>query len=429
MKRVNRCTYILPILLLMQGLVQAQVEFSDVFEEKTLRADFSLAGDADEINAYLSQLIEEPHWGGRQANLDTSLRLGDFLILLKDAKTGATIYEDGFATLFEEWQDTKEAKSIKRSFPNSVIMPYPKVKSELYILKREEGLFSDTLLMVPVIPNGKEIVKTTLPDFKVDTILKNKDPRHALDIVVLAEGFRADELNKFNELSRELASTLLSSDVFAKNRKSINIYAVGAVSEDSGADNPVKDEWRNTYFGASFNTLYSDRYLMVNDVQKVRDVAALVPYDQIYIIINTDKYGGGGIYNFYSTCSAYGRSSGEVLIHEFGHGFAALADEYFYDDNFLMDYIDKESEPWQKNITTLVDFDSKWADMLPENTPVPTPKADAEDYPLGVYEGAAYVSKGVYRSSLDCRMKTNTAEDFCPVCARAIQEVIDFITE
>lgn len=429
MKLNKRIQSLLAVFVLSCTMLNAAVLFNETFEEKTLRVDFVFAGDAEEINAYLTQLIEEPHWGGRQANLDTSLRLGDFLMLLKDAETGMTIYEEGFATLFEEWQDTEEATRIQRSYPNSIIMPYPKAKSELFILKRDNGVFSDTLLSIPVVPNGKEIVKATLPSFKVDTIMQNKHPKNALDIVVLAEGFQTEEMGKFEKLSRELATTLLTSKVFAENKQSINIYSVSAVSEDSGADNPLTDDWRNTYFGASFNTLYSERYLMVTDLQKVRDVAALVPYDQIYIIINTEKYGGGGIYNFYSVCSAYGRSNEEVLIHEFGHGFAALADEYYYDDDFLIDYIDQKSEPWQKNITTLVDFDSKWADMLNKKTPIPTSVEDAEKYPLGVYEGAAYVSKGVYRSSLDCRMKTNTADDFCPVCERAIQEVLDFITE
>lgn len=415
--------------LLLPSLLIGQVTFDEVFEAKTLRVDFSLAGNSQEASAYLSQLIEEPHWGGRQANLDTSLRLGDFLMLLKDIEHNQTIYEEGFATLFEEWQDTEEATQIKRSFPNSIVMPYPKVDSKLFILRREDGVFGDTLLSIPIRPNGKEIVKATLPPFDTEIIVKNKHPKHALDIVVLAEGFQADEMGEFDKLSRELATTLLSSKVFAKNKERINIYAVRAISEDSGADNPLADDWRNTYFDASFNTLYSERYLMVKDLQKVRDVAALVPYDQIYIIINTDKYGGGGIYNFYSVCSAYGRSNEEVFIHEFGHGFAALADEYYYDDNFLIDYIDTTSEPWQKNITTLVDFESKWADMLKRNTPVPTPEGDAKRYSLGAFEGAAYVSKGVYRSSMDCRMKTNTADDFCPVCERAIQEVLDFITE
>jgi hypothetical protein len=420
---------ILLFLIVCPHFLWGQVTFDDFFEAKTLRVDFTLAGNSEETNAYLSQLIEEPHWGGRQAHLDTSLRLGDFLLLLKDAETKATIYEEGFATLFEEWQNTEEATQIQRSLPNSMVMPYPKVKAQLYILKRYQGLFVDTLLNVLIVPNGKEIVKATLPRFQVDTLVHNRQPKNALDIVVLAEGFKAEEMSEFGKLSNELAKTLLTSKAFAENKERINIYAVSTVSVDSGVDSPSQDEWKDSYFNASFNTLYSERYLMVKDIQKVRDAAALVPYDQIYIIINTEKYGGGGIYNFYSTCSAYGLSNQEVLIHEFGHGLAALADEYYYDDNMLIDYVDTTREPWQKNITTLVDLERKWGAMLEENTPVPTPEDDADKYALGVYEGAAYVSKGVYRSSMDCRMKTNTAKDFCPVCEQSILEVLDFLTK
>ncbi len=420
---------LLYLLLLLPHLLGAQINFNDYFHPKTLRVDFDLAGNAKTTNAFLFQLIEEPHWGGRQANLDTSLRLGDYLMLLQDAQNGHTIYEEGFATLFEEWQDTKEAQNISRSFPNSIVMPYPKKDAILSIIARKKGEFTDTLMLIPVSPNGKEIVKATPPPFTVDTILYNKAPQNAIDIVVIGEGFRTEEMDKFANESRALAKTLFSSKVFSKNNESINVYAVQSPSLESGADNPKKDEWINSYFDASFNTLYSERYLMVKDIRKVRDVASLVPYDQIYILVNTEKYGGGGIYNFYSICSAYGRANEQVLIHEFGHGFGALADEYYYDDDFLTDYIDQSREPWQKNITTLVDFDQKWADMLKKKTPVPTPAARAKKYPLGVFEGAAYVSKGVYRSSLDCRMKSNTAEDFCPVCERAIQEVIDFLTE
>ncbi len=409
--------------------ISAQVSFADYFENKTLRVDFTLAGDAEHTEAYLSRLLEEPHWGGRQAHLDTSLRLGDFLIILIDTESGKTIYEEGFATLFEEWQDTEEATRMKRSYPNSVILPFPKKTCRFYIIQRQNGEFTDTLMNIEINPKGKEIEKASLPHFETDTLVFKSSPKNALDIVILAEGFKDNEMDEFKKMSKELSSILMTSEVFKHNEDRINCYSVCSVSDESGADNPLNSTWKHTCFNASFNTLYSDRYLMIKDIQKVRDAAALVPYDQIYIIVNTDKYGGGGIYNFYSICSARSRSNDKVLIHEFGHGFAALADEYFYDDNVLIDFIDTTREPWQKNITTLVDLDSKWGDMIDPDTPIPTPDSLANKYPIGVYQGGAYVSQGVYRSSYDCRMKTNNAEDFCPVCQRCIQEVIDFITK
>lgn len=407
----------------------AQPSFEQYFYNKTLRVDFDLVGDTDNTEAFLSELIEEPFWGGRQNNLDNSIRLGDYLMVLKDSISQEVIYEEGFATLFEEWQATHEATQFARSFPNSVIMPYPKANATFYIVKRENNSFTDTIMAVPVISHGKEIIKKPVHAYDIDTIMINKPSHQAIDIVILGEGFTVDEMYKFEKESNELINTLLTANIFSKNKEKLNAYAIATPSMESGADHPTKDIWNNTFFNSSFNTLYSPRYLITKDIRKVRDIASLVPYDQIYILVNTERYGGGGIYNFYSICSAYGRANKQVLIHEFGHGFAALADEYYYDDNMLTDYIDLKTEPWQKNITTLVNLDEKWGNKLDKNTPVPTPAEDASKYEIGVYEGGGYVSKGVYRACPDCRMKTNTAPDFCPVCEDAIQEVIDMLTE
>lgn len=403
-------------------------QFEDHFFHKTLRIDFTLTGNAHSTQAALYRLIEEPHWGGRQAHMDTSLRLGDFLLLVQDVE-GNTVYEEGFATLFEEWQSTKEAQNITRAYPNTCLMPYPKQACDIHLLRREANIFNDTLLSFHLAPNSHMVQKSSPPHFAVDTITKNQAPNKAIDIVILAEGFQQDEMDEFRTLSQELSQTLCSAKVFNENKERINFYAVESASAESGTDNPPKDIWKNTVFDASFFTLYSDRYLMAKNIWNIRDAASLVPYDHIYIIVNTPIYGGGGIYNYYAICSAYGRSSKEVLIHEFGHSFAALADEYYYDDDMFDNYIDKTTEPWQKNITTLVDFDSKWKDMLATDVPIPTPKRKAGKYPIGVYEGAAYVSKGIYRACPDCRMKTNEAEDFCPVCERAILEVINFLCD
>ena len=406
--------------------VFAEPQFEDVFYSKTLRLDFILSGNSDTTEASFVRFLEEPYWGGRTAHLDSSLRLGDFLLLVQDLN-GATIYEEGFATLYEEWQCTKEARQLKRAYPNSCLMPYPKEACHISILKRRDNEFIDTLWTYELEPHSPIVQRSCPLSYRVDTVLYGKPSSHAVDIVILAEGFQEDEMDEFRVLSKELSRVLCTAKVFERNKDRLNFYAIESVSEDSGTDNPNNKIWKNTCFDAGFNTLYSQRYLMAQDIWSIRDAASVVSYDYIYIIVNTPVYGGGGIYNYYAICSAYGRSSKEVLIHEFGHSFAALADEYYYDDEMLINYIDKSREPWQKNITTLVDFDKKWKSMLDEGVPIPTPVGKAEKYPIGVYEGAAYVSKGVYRACPDCRMKTNEAEDFCPVCESAIQEVIDFL--
>ena len=404
----------------------SQTHFDQLFLNKTLRIDFTLSGNSENCNAALYRTIEEAYWGGRTTQLDTSLRLGDFLLMVQDENKN-TIYEEGFASLFEEWQSTAEARTMTRSFPNTCLMPSPKVNCRINIIRRQQNIFCDTLLSFDLKPQSPLIQKSSPPNYKVDTIRQKKACNKALDIVILAEGFKAHEMEEFRELSQELSKTLFSAKVFKDNKERINFYAIEAISTDSGTDNPPEDEWKHTPFDGSFYTLYSPRYLMAKNVWAIRDAAALVPYDQIYIIVNTPIYGGGGIYNYYAICSAYGQSSKEVLIHEFGHSFAALADEYDDNDGTLIDFVKQSKEPWQRNITTLVDFDKKWQHRLDKNTPIPTPLHKAKKYPIGVYEGAAYASKGVYRACPDCRMRSNGAKDFCPICESAIQEVIDFI--
>ena len=165
------------------------------------------------------------------------------------------------------------------------------------------------------------------------------------------------------------------------------------------------------------------------DIQKLYDILDGIPCESIIILANTKEYGGGGIYNNYMLSSAQGRDYKSVIVHEFGHSFAGLADEYYYDDQYVTMY-PADIEPWEQNITTMADFASKWQDMLPEGTQIPT-MADGEEVytKVGVYEGAGYQSKGVYRPVQNCRMKTNQAPGFCPVCQRAILRLVDFLTK
>ena len=153
-----------------------------------------------------------------------------------------------------------------------------------------------------------------------------------------------------------------------------------------------------------------------------------VPYEHIVILANTENYGGGGIYNSYLMSAAHNEKTRPVVVHEFGHSFAGLADEYYYDDQYETQY-PADTEPWEPNLTTLVDFDRKWKDMLPRGTKIPTKPSKKNLYTeVGVYEGGGYQSKGVYRPAQECRMKINEAPVFCPVCERAILRVINYYT-
>ena len=131
-------------------------------------------------------------------------------------------------------------------------------------------------------------------------------------------------------------------------------------------------------------------------MKTVHDMAADVPYDYLIILVNSSRYGGGGFYNFINVCTADHKLSSNVFVHEFGHGFGGLADEYYTSEVAFEDYYNLKVEPWEPNLTTLVDFDSKWRDLVDPSTPVPTPREGKYNSIVGVYEGGGYTSRGIF---------------------------------
>jgi len=197
----------------------------------------------------------------------------------------------------------------------------------------------------------------------------------------------------------------------------------------SGVDIPADSVWAETVLESGFYTFDSERYCMTSNNKTVRDLAGEVPYDQIYILTNTTKYGGGGIFNFYSLSAAGNRLSSQIIVHEFGHAFAGLGDEYFDSSTSYSDFYNPDVEPWEPNLTTLVDFDHKWKNLMDPSTPIPTPVADSMQTVLGVYEGGGYVAHGVYRPAIDCLMHTFKGDVFCKACDVAIVKMIHFYTD
>jgi len=235
-------------------------------------------------------------------------------------------------------------------------------------------------------------------------------------------------MEKFLKDAKRSAEFIFSEEPFMSHRKDFNVRAVKSYGNDSGTDIPGENIWKDTPVNSNFYTFGIERYMTTTDYQAVCDVAANAHYDQVYIIVNTDKYGGGGIYNYYSISAADNMSSRAVVIHEFGHAFGALGDEYYTSAVAYNDFFPLDVEPWAPNLTTMVNFDSKWKDMLKKKTPVPTPEAEEYENTVGVYEGGGYVAKGVFRPMIDCRMHSNDAE-FCPVCSKAIVEMIERYTK
>lgn len=265
--------------------------------------------------------------------------------------------------------------------------------------------------------------------YPVYDVLISGHPATKVDIVILPEGYTSAEMDRFKADCDKFAAGLFTFEPYTQNRSKFNIRAVLAPSAESGTDIPGDKVWKNTIINSSFYTFDSERYLMTTDNKDVRNLASNAPYDQIYILANTTKYGGGAIYNYYNMSVNSNASSAKIFVHEFGHGFAGLADEYDDGSTSFNDMYPLNVEPWEPNITTLVKFDTKWENMLSANTPIPTPLKNALPLQLGVYEGAGYVAKGVYRPTPDCLMRTFKGDKFCPVCEKAIQRMIDFYTK
>ena len=253
------------------------------------------------------------------------------------------------------------------------------------------------------------------------------DKKEKVDLVFVAEGYTAAEQDKFVADAKRFMEALFQTKPYDTRRDDFNVWAVGTISEESGTSVSGKGIYKNTALKTGYYTFGVDRYLTTQDIKPIRDAVWNVPCDAIFLLINTDTYGGGGMYNFYACGTADNDRTPTVFTHEFGHSFAGLADEYFssevaYDEEFY----NLKFEPWEPNITTLVDFDKKWKDLLPAGTPIPTPLTDQYKDGIGVFEGGGYLSKGIFRPMDHCMMRD--LKEFCPACQRAILKMIDYYT-
>ena len=260
-------------------------------------------------------------------------------------------------------------------------------------------------------------------------VVNSGDPSVNVDIVIIPEGYTEDEMESFNKDCEHFADYLFNASPFRENREKFNIWGIEAPSLESGTDIPKEDIWKKTLVNSSFYTFDLERYVMTYDNKTLRNVASNAPYDQIYVLVNSDKYGGGSIYNHYSMSVTGNKYFEFIVTHEFGHGFASLADEYYTSDVAYQDFYPLDVEPTDPNLTTLVDFEIKWKDMVADGTPIPTPDTDEYKNKVGAFEGGGYREKGIYRPAHDCTMKSLKVDNFCPVCKLTIQQIIDFYSE
>lgn len=404
--------------------------FGDHFQDKTLRVDYVFTGNATHQSIYVDELSQLPTWAGRQHHLSELPLEGNGQIVMKDLATQKCIYKTSFSSLFQEWLSTNEAKETAKGFENSFLLPYPKQAAEIEITLLSPTRKQIATLKHTVRPDDILIHKRGTAHVTPHKYLqKSGSEQDCIDVAILAEGYTEGEMDLFYRDAAATCESLFYYEPFKSMKNKFNMVAVASPSRDSGISVPRKADWKQTAFNSHFDTFYSDRYLTTSRVKSIHDALAGIPYEHIIIIVNTEEYGGGGIYNSYTLTSAHHRTFKPVVVHEFGHSFGGLGDEYFYDNNVMTDTYPLQVEPWEQNITTRVNFASKWEDMLKKNTPIPTPVANKATYPVGVYEGGGYSAKGIYRPADDCRMRTNEYPVFCPVCQRAIQRVIDFYTQ
>ncbi|WP_439184366.1 M64 family metallopeptidase [Carboxylicivirga taeanensis] len=416
-------------IVLLSACLQAQTAFDRHFVEKTMRVDFILAGNNVQQAAYLLELKQEPLWGGGQINLIDSLGYGEYRFTISDFVSMEPLYSRGFCTLFEEWRTTAEAQAVDKAFYQSITFPYPQNKVFFKLEERKKDGTYQALLSIAIDPEDPNISKEQLPQYDVVKVVDGGASANMIDFTFIAEGYKSEEMDKFVADVKRMAAYILSQEPYKTHRNKFNFWAVCSPSDDSGTDNPRGDEWRRTAVNSSFNTFYIDRYLETADVFSIRDIAACAPYDHICVLVNSEKYGGGGIYNHFSIGTADHPMAEQVMLHEIGHGFGGLADEYYTSDVAYQNFFDLKVEPWQPNITTMVNFNAKWKHLIEEGVPVPTPSDKKYEKTTGVFEGGGYVEKGVFRPAINCRMKTNEAKGFCAACQEAIVNMIEFLTD
>lgn len=415
--------------LIAVSSTRAQV-FADHFADKTLRVDYIFNGNASGQAICLDGLSALPTWAGRKHHLAELPLQGNGQIIMRNAASGKTIYTTSFSSLFQEWLETDEARNVTKGFENTFLLPYPLQPVEIEITLLDPRRNVRASMKHIVHPNDVLIEQkgnSHITPHKY--LLHNDSPEKCIDVAILAEGYTLQEMQTFYEDAVIACKSIFDHEPFKSMKKRFNVVAVASPSTDSGVSVPRLNEWKHTAFGSHFSTFYSDRYLTTSRVKAIHDALAGIPYEHIIILANTEEYGGGGIYNSYTLTTAHHPMFRPVVVHEFGHSFGGLADEYFYDNDVMTDTYPLDIEPWEQNISTQVDFAAKWKDMLSENTPVPTPAEVSENYPTGVYEGGGYSAKGIFRPAENCRMRTNEYPAFCPVCQRALRRIIEFYTE
>lgn len=398
------------------------VTFGEHFADSTLRIDYVLQGTASDVNIGLRHMAKTPHWAGRKGQLDKLCYGGNGDITVQTL-AGDTVYRNSYSTLFNEW--LRLGDSVPGYCEVSLLVPMPREKVKVtnrLLDERHQPIASISHVVDPTDILIRDHSQSVLPH---EYIHRGSAEGPHIGVAFLAEGYTEEEMDVYLADCREAVDAMFEHVPFNEFKEYFDFIAVRTPSLDSGVSVPKDNDWKRTAFGSHYSTFYSDRYLTSPSVFAMYDALNGIPAQHLIVLVNSPVYGGGGIFNDYTLTAAHHDKFRPVVVHEFGHSFGGLADEYFYETEVMSDTYPLDVEPWEPNITTLVDFDSKWKSMLPEGTPIPTLSKDAAKYPLGVYEGGGYAFKGIYRpTDVSCRMRYNEAEAFCPACQQGIRDVI-----
>ena len=422
------------ILLVLAAVTAA----AQVPEPKTLRLNYVHTGMAGEEHFALDGVVLEGAWPGPLDRWLDESNLGKYYFQVLDRATNRVVYSRGFASVYGEWETTGEAKEQRRAFSESVRFPAPALPVQVVIKKRGPRNEFREVWSVVVDPSDTGVERSAPPKLNVWAVMQNGAPRDKVDLLLMGDGYTAAEMEKWHRDARRMAELLFAASPFKEHRQDFNVWAVDTPAEESGVARPSDGIFRRSPLRAAYDAFGSERYVLTFDNKRLREAAAAASYEFIEIVANDRKYGGGGIFNLFATVSADNAFTPYVFVHEFGHHFAGLADEYYTSD-VAYGSATERPEPWEPNATA-DPLAAKWKDLLTAGIDLPSvwPKKEFEQMEqatrilgsgpnarkVGAFEGAMYEGRGYYRPQQDCIMFTRDEVGFCAVCRRAIERVI-----
>jgi len=455
---------------------QATDAWSDPrFTGATLRFDYDHVGSASDEHVAPSGFRVEGPWAGSRTQLVDPTGYGKYCFLVRDRTSGDLLWSRGFCSIYGEWETTGEARTAWRSFEESQRFPEPRAPVVLALEKRgDDGGFRE-IWRGEVDPASRFVDRAPVPAVgEVVDLGVNGPPARQVDLLLVAEGYTRDRRGKFERDARRMLDALFATEPWRSRRGDVSVRGLFVPSAEAGISNPRKGQWRASAIGATFNAFDSDRYVLTYEDRRLRELAAQAPYDALVMLVDERKYGGGGIHNLWATVTVDTEPAAYVFVHELGHSFAGLADEYYSSQVAYESFQPKGVEPWEPNATALLDpARLKWRDLMQGGTPLPSlwrqteydamdreyqaerqaliaaGASEAENEALmrqalqrsgpflraeplfgqvGAFEGCLYEAKGLYRPEADCIMFTRNPVPFCAVCRRAIDQAIDLYT-